>query len=73
MSINLSTFPSFLKLADVTPDIFQITRYQLVKFLLNLLKIFENILHEQIAPYLQHFFLNMRLASERDLIQRTVY
>ena len=73
MSINLSTFPSFLKLADVTPDIFQITRYQPVKFLLNLLKIFENILHDQIAPYLQHFFFYIRLASERDLIQRTVY
>lgn len=53
MSINSSAIPSFLKLIDVTHDISQISRYQPVKFLVNLSKIFDNILYNQMAPHFE--------------------
>ena len=61
MSINSLTFPSVLKLADVTQNNKKNSRYQKSKYrpvsvIPNLLKIFKNILYNQTAPYFEKIF-----------------
>ena len=53
MSINLTTFPSVLKLADVTP---LQSNYWPISVLPNQSTIFENILYSQIVPYFEEIF-----------------
>ena len=55
MSINLWTFPSVLKLANVTP-VYK-TRFAVpASALLNLSKILENLFYDQIALYFEKIF-----------------
>ena len=55
-SISSSTFPSILKLADITPvykkdSRYEKSNYRPISVLPNLSKIFENVLYDQISSF----------------------
>ena len=75
MSINSLTFPSVLKLVDVTPVYKKNLRYQESNcrpVLPNLSIIFGNLLYNQIAPYFEKIFLNIKLVFKWVLILKQV-
>ena len=60
-SISSSTFPSILKLADITPvykedSRYQESNYQPISALPNLSKIFKNVLYDQISSFFENIF-----------------
>ena len=61
--ISSSTFPSILKLSDITSvyekvSQYEKSNYQPISILPNLLKIFENFLYDQISSFLKIGFQN---------------
>ena len=73
-SISSSTFPSILKLADITPvykkDLrYEKSKYRSISVLPNLSKIFDNVLNGQISS---SYSLNIKLVSEKASIHKAV-
>ena len=73
--ISSSTFPSILKLSDITSvyekvSQYEKSNYQPISILPNLLKIFENFLYDQISSFLKIFSLNIKLVSKMALIDK---
>ena len=65
-SISSSTFPLILKLADTIPvnkkdSRYEKSNYRPISALLNLPKIFENVLYDQLSSSLETFSLNIKL------------
>ena len=67
MSINYTTFPSVLKLADVTP---LQNNYQPVSVLPSQSIIFENILYNQIALYFEKIFSKYQTGFRKGFISQ---
>ena len=69
-SVSPSIFPSILKLADITPvykkdSQYEKNNYRPIGILLNLPKVFENVLYDQICSFLLTFSLNIKLVSAK--------
>ena len=76
-SISSSTFSSILKLADIIPvykkdSRYEKSNYRPISVLLNLSKIFENVLCDQISSFLKVFSLNTKLVSEKASVRKSV-
>ena len=75
-SISLSSFPSILKLADITPAYkkhswYEKSYYQPISALPNLSKIFENILYHQISPFCGNIFSKYQTGKFPESLQST--
>ena len=76
-SIISSTFPSILKLTDITPVYKKDSRYKKSNYrpfsvLPNLPKIFEKIMYDQISSFLKTFSLDIKLVSGKVSIDKVV-
>ena len=70
-SISSSTFPSMLKLADITPvykkdSRYEKSNYRPISVLPNLSKIFENVLYGQISSFFENIFSKYQTGFRKD-------